>query len=128
MNMGAHYETIEISGVDWVAPRGEIGDDVVPGGKYALSFSNGDGGVFAIGTAEQVVEFARQVNVAANQVQADAAGPLTYHDFEFDGDDQMYYCPRCEAGIEPGEHGSLFHLQAAIDAHIETHRPEHQRG
>ena len=126
--MGSHYEDMSLTGVDWVGPRGEIGSDTVPGGKYALAVSIGGGAAYGIGTVEELVEFGRQVTVAINQIQATAAGPLTHADFVFDIDDQMFMCPRCEEGIEPGDDGSLAVTIQRIDAHIDSHRPEHERG
>lgn len=125
--MGSHYEAISLSGVDWLQPREEIGEETVPGGQYAIAFSTGDGMAYGVGTVEQIAEFGRQVRVAVHQIQETHAGPLTHADFEFDNEDNMFMCPRCEVGIEPGDDHNLAATIQRIDAHIASHRPGHER-
>lgn len=126
--MGSHNEDIQLTGgVDWVEPHGEAGGDIVPGGKYAISVSIGGGGAYGVGTVAELEEFGRQVRVAITQIMAHAAGPLTHADFVYDAEDQMFLCPRCEGGVEPADYGNLAVTIQQIDAHIASHRPEHER-
>lgn len=118
----------EPHGVDWERPLTELADgEFVPAGKYAITLSTGSGGVVIVGTPEEMEEFGESIRIFRGYIAEHAARPLTHSDFHFDGDDNCFVCPRCETLLEPAAYEGLVGLIQAIDAHIDSHRPEHER-
>lgn len=125
--MGTHYEGANAGDlvVEWFAPLAEIGEDTLGPGKYAITLSSGS--VFIVeGTPEALYGMAQNIMLAASGIAEHAARPLTRGDFGTD-EDGDYACPRCNTAFDPRAEESLLFLIAAIDAHIDTHRPAHER-
>lgn len=114
--------------LDWEQPLNELADgEFVPAGKYAITLSTGTGGVVVQGTPDEIAAFGEQVRSIVFNIAEHAARPLTHADFEFDNEDNMFMCPRCEVGLEPGDDANFAITIQRIDAHIASHRPEHER-
>lgn len=110
--------------VDWEKPLTEIGSDTLGPGRYALTIGN----LVIEGKPEDLADVSAAINRAASYLSEHAARPLTHSDFHFDSEDGAYACPRCHEILEPGMYVGLVGLIQAIDAHIASHRPEHEHG
>lgn len=114
------------AGAEWYQPGAEIGEDVVPLGHYAIGMSTGSGGVFVVGTPDDLQKWVKQVGLAADNVQAHSLTPLTLIDFAPD-EDGNYPCPRCSEEVgplfEPNGWADLQGMINAITTHITTQHP-----
>lgn len=125
--MGTHFEGANASNamVEWAKPLEEVGDDRLAPGKYAITIASES--VYVIeGSVADLYTFASNVMSAASSIAEHASRPLGYNDFEVD-EDGFYPCPRCERVFEPRTEDSLMLMVNAIDAHIASHRPEHEQ-
>jgi hypothetical protein len=123
MTMSSHFETLSASFAhpDYYGPGAEIGDDTVPAGMYAIGLNLGDGGAFIVGTVAEHVELGVQYALAVAGIQAADAKPLTLDDFDWDGEDHTFTCPRCDAFFEPDT--DVMALVHEIQNHIKQQHP-----
>jgi len=124
--MTTHYETADAERVSITldTPLNEIGEDHLGPGEYALTVDYGE--VFYIkGTPATLTNVARMFTLCAERAVAHSQAPLQPNDFEWDADDSMYVCPRCEDGMfEPPAYDDYQGLMDAIAAHITEHEKQ----
>ena len=124
--MSTDYENADAKyvSVDWAPPHGEIGEERLPAGNYAINIS-GDS-VFSIqGLPTEILSVAEKITRAAQRIAEHAARPLALSDFTAD-QDGYFQCPRCKTHWEPVG-SNLGHLVTSITDHFDTHRPSHER-
>jgi hypothetical protein len=125
MTMGNHYETMAAreTGVERYNPTQQLGgsDDFVPSGQYAIGLDLSDGGAFYVGTVLELQNLVGAINMRLEQIVATDAKPLTLDDFEWDGEDHTFTCPRCDAFFEPDT--DLMALVHEIQNHIKQQHP-----
>ena len=123
--MGNHYETMAAreANVGRYRPLEQLGgsEDFVPQGNYAIGLDLSDGGAFYIGTVAELRNLVAAVNMQFEQIEAADAKPLTLDDFEWDGEDHTFTCPRCDAFFEPDT--DLMALVHEIQNHIKQQHP-----
>lgn len=102
-----------------------FGENTLPAGTYALTFE-GDETSAIIGTAEEIDALLEPIRQAINSISEHAARPMSLDSFVRD-DEGDYVCPKCGDYFRPSTASNLGYLVTAINKHIETHRPEHER-
>lgn len=127
--MSTHYEGVgaKDAAVSLALPLGEVGQDVLSSGQYAICIS-ADDVMYIAGTPEELKDFAMKLMRKADDAVAHSQLPLQAEDFEWDGDDNAYVCPRCETIFEPGEFENYDRLMKAISVHVGEHEKQAGRG
>ncbi len=124
--MSGHYETMAAreTGVEGYMSTQQLGgsDDFVPSGQYALGLDLSDGGAFYLGTVKELQDLVGALNMQLERIVAADAKPLVLDDFEWDGDDNAFVCPRCGSAFEPDDDlGVLLH---DVQSHIKEAHPK----
>lgn len=128
MSMRSEMVNAKHSGADWYGPLQEMGGsgEFVPAGQYAIGLDSSDGGIFFVGTAEEIEAWTGRIAGATQQLKDHAARPLGLDDFDPD-EDGNYPCPRCQANVfEPNQHTNLGDLVHAVSKHVVTHNSKEE--